>query len=147
MPANVDFTGTCDATKTGGGNGGGGGGGGAAGAAVGEGKLWFVAAAAVELVVVVGGTVFEVVVVLLNKHVVAAARRGGTDRPKSSLVGIVGMSLGRADVNAAGLDGEDMTAGDLSDRTDMELLYGALKLTEPTLTFLFVALPASLSLS
>ena len=64
---------------------------------------------------------------------------------QSSLDGIVGMSLGRAEANAAGLAGEEVAAMGtaLSDNVEMEL-YPALKLTDPTLTFL-VLLSVSVS--
>jgi hypothetical protein len=62
---------------------------------------------------------------------------GGKETLQSSLDGIVGMSLGRAEANAAGLAGEEVAAMGtaLSDNVEIEL-YPALKLTEPTLTFL-----------
>jgi len=62
---------------------------------------------------------------------------GGKETLQSSLDGIVGMSLGRAEANAAGLAGEEVAAMGtaLSDNVEIEM-YPALKLTEPTLTFL-----------
>ena len=66
---------------------------------------------------------------------------GGGVGTRSSVRGMVGMSLGRDDAKAAGLAGDE-DAGvpvgiGLSDRVEMEL-YPALKLTDPTLTFLLL---------
>ncbi len=60
---------------------------------------------------------------------------------KSSVSGIVGMSLGKEDAKAAGLAGDEdagvPVGSGLSDKVEMEL-YPALKLTDPTLTFLLL---------
>ena len=63
---------------------------------------------------------------------------GGGVGTRSSVRGMVGMSLGRDEAKAAGLAGDEAVGRDgLSDRVEMEL-YPALKLTEPTLTFLLL---------
>jgi hypothetical protein len=130
LPANVDLTGTGAATKTGATAG-------ATTAGDDELPVW-VAAVAVGVVAMSDGSgklEFKVDLLLTKLLLVFA----GSKMLHSSFGGIVGMSLGRTDAKAAGLAGEDAEPGPmgtaLSANVEMEL-YPALKLTDPTLTFL-----------
>jgi hypothetical protein len=132
LPANVDLTGTGAATKTGATAG-------ATTAGDDEFPVWVDAVAVAVGVVAMsdgGGKLEFKVDLLLTKLLLVFA---GSKMLHSSFGGIVGMSLGRTDAKAAGLAGEDAEPGPmgtaLSANVEMEL-YPALKLTDPTLTFL-----------
>lgn len=126
VPASVDLTGTGAATMTGC----------VALAAGGDGRVLLAAPEAAVVVVIVAAAVAVVVVnsgadaavVLLEKHddgggggSGGATGLAGTDTLQfSPLAGIVGMSFGSADMNGAGLEGDEAVAL-FSDKTDMEL--------------------------